>query len=92
MTPRRAARVDANQPAIVAALRAVGASVSLTHRVGGGFPDLCVGFRGKNWILEVKTEKGSLNKMEQDFFRDWRGQRRVVRTPEEALKAIGAIE
>lgn len=42
---RRAARTDANQVEIVSALRAIGCSVSDTSGVGGGFPDLAVGFR-----------------------------------------------
>ncbi len=39
---RRAAKADANQPAIVAALRRCGFHVAHTHQVGGGFPDLVV--------------------------------------------------
>jgi len=89
---RWAAKTDANQAEIVAALRAVGASVFLTHRLGGGFPDLCVGFRNKNVLMEVKIDKGSLNELEQDFFREWRGQRCVVRSVDEALKVIGVAE
>lgn len=37
--PRRKARVDANQSEVVAALRAVGATVQHLHMVGGGCPD-----------------------------------------------------
>ena len=40
---RRAARTDANQAEIVAALRGVGASVQPLHAVGQGCPDLLVG-------------------------------------------------
>lgn len=39
---RYAAHVDANQPAVVAHLRGLGFHVALTHRVGGGFPDMIV--------------------------------------------------
>ncbi len=51
---RRAANVDRNQPEIVAALRAAGATVEYLHAVGGGCPDLLVGYRGANYVLEVK--------------------------------------
>ena len=51
---RRAARADSNQAEIVDALRKVGASVQPIHTVGGGVPDLLVGFRGQNYLFEVK--------------------------------------
>jgi hypothetical protein len=37
-----AAKPDGNQAAIVDALRRLGFHVALTHRLGGGFPDLIV--------------------------------------------------
>lgn len=39
---RRAANVDANQPAIVRALKAAGYHVAHTYQLGRGFPDLVV--------------------------------------------------
>ena len=51
---RTAAKVDSNQADIVAALRQCGATVQLLHQVGGGCPDLLVGFRGQNLLIEVK--------------------------------------
>lgn len=39
-------RVDKNQPEIVKAIRATGASVSHTHSLGHGFPDIVVGVDG----------------------------------------------
>lgn len=51
---RRAAKVDANQPAIVAALREIGATVQPLHTVGQGCPDLLVGYQGKTLLMEVK--------------------------------------
>lgn len=43
---RRRAHTDRNQPAIVAALRGIGATVQPLHAVGQGCPDLLVGYRG----------------------------------------------
>ncbi len=88
-------KADANQAAIVAALRGVGASVALTHPLGGGFPDLTVGFRGVNYLLEVKNLDGKGDRLTDDERRwhdEWRGRVHVVRTVDEALKRIGAIE
>jgi hypothetical protein len=85
----RAAKVDANHNEIVSALRDVGALVFSMAAVGCGFPDLCVGFRRRNYLLEVKGPNGKLNELQQVFHQRWQGQVAVVRTPEEALRAIG---
>ena len=50
----RAKRVDANQSAIVSALRERGAFVQPLHIVGQGVPDLLVIYRGKIHVAEVK--------------------------------------
>jgi len=85
---RRDARTDKNQSEIVRGLKEACRSVVLLHRVGGGVPDLLVGFKGKMWLLEVKIEKGKLNDLQQDFFDTWRGPRPVVvRNLDDALEA-----
>ena len=86
-----ARKVDANQTAIVDALRGVGASVLILSRVGQGCADLAAGFRGFTYFLEVKTDSGKLTPSEQEFMDGWRGHYAIVRTADEALKAIGAI-
>lgn len=93
---RRAARTDANQTDIVDALRDVGASVSVTSMVGSGFPDIVVGYRGINYLMEIKDgskppSKRRLTSDEQEFHDLWRGSVIVVQNVDEALKAIGAI-
>lgn len=89
----RAKRTDANQSAIVAVLREVGATVVDLSAVGKGCPDLLVGFRGVSYLLEVKNVKGR-NKTTADqdvFYAWWRGAPvTIVRTADEALQAIGA--
>lgn len=98
----RAARVDANQPAIVQALRAAGAAVAHTHMVGDGFPDLVVSYhdrttgRDETILLEVKDgskpySAQALTFAEECFHDRWIGRLLVVRTVDEALRAIGAI-
>lgn len=94
---RRAARVDDNQAAIVAALRQAGASVAITSGVGGGFPDLVVGYRGANYLMEVKdgrkpASRWRLTEAEQRFFDDWLGEANVVKSVREALAVLGANE
>ena len=93
---RRAAKVDANQREVVAALRDAGATVQLLHAVGEGCPDLLVGYRGGNYLLEVKDGRKppsaqKLTPQQEIWHRDWRGHRVVVNSPEAALVAIGVI-
>lgn len=91
----RAARVDANAPEIVAALRAVGATVRVIIQ-GTGLPDLLVGYAGETYLLEVKDGKKppsarKLTPDEQKFFDEWTGGPcLVVTSVAEALQAIGA--
>lgn len=93
---RRAARTDANQDAIVTALRAAGASVQPLSAVGKGCPDLLVGFRGSNHLFECKDGRKTpgnrpLTGDQETWIEGWRGAVRVVLSPDEALRAIGAI-
>lgn len=82
------ARKDGNHAEIVAGLKQACRSVIELHRVGGGVPDLLVGFGGKMKLLEVKTKEGKLQKNQVKFFETWRGPRPiVVRNLEEALEA-----
>lgn len=52
---RRAARIDENQPAIVAALEKHGAIVLSLASMGKGVADLLVYFGGRLFLLEVKN-------------------------------------
>ena len=92
---RRAAKVDANQAEIVAALRAVGATVQPLHSVGKGCPDLLVGYRGRNLLIEVKdgAKPPSARKLTPDqieWHATWRGSVAQAKSIEEALALIQA--
>jgi hypothetical protein len=73
---RRAAKVDANQAAIVSALRSAGASVWFI-----GLPvDLLVGFQGRTMLMEIKTLLGKRDPkpspytpLQIAFLAEWRG-------------------
>ena len=93
----KAARADANQPAIVAAWRNVGATVTLLHRVGMGCPDALVGYRGINYLAEIKDgakppSARTLTPLQVDWHRDWRGTVYVVKDVTEALGMLGIGE
>lgn len=88
------ARVDKNQGEIVDALRSVGASVFDLSRFGRGMPDLIVGFRGKNFLIEVKNPQTSygrkgLNLIQTRWVDKWNGDVHIAYTIEDALRAIG---
>jgi hypothetical protein len=87
---RRAARVDANQEAIVSALRAANAYVWII-----GLPvDLLVGYKGHTFLVEVKsTSKKRLTKLQADFFENWGGSTLArIDCPEAALRMIGVVK
>jgi len=87
---RQRGRIDTVQPGIVKALRDLGASVAVTSSLGRGFPDLVVGWRGRNTLLECKTGNANLTGDEADFQMRWAGQITIVRTVEEAVLAVMA--
>lgn len=89
---RHGANVDKTQPPIVAALRKVGASVLHLHQLGLDAPDVLVGFRGKDLLMEIKTPGGKPTDGQLKWHRSWRGRTvAVVYSSEQALIAIGAI-
>jgi hypothetical protein len=59
-----AARVDANQSAIVRTLERMGAGVKDCSRIGGGHPDLEVWWRGQVLYAEVKDGAKSASRRE----------------------------
>lgn len=88
---RRAAHADSTQPAIVSALKAVGAAVlRITCPDRAGVWDLLVGFRGRTFLLEVKGPKTKVSYEQTVLHASWPGgPSYVVRSPEEALAALG---
>ena len=84
-------RVDSNQPEIVATLRGMGCTVQHLHAVGKGVPDLLVGMRGVNVLVEVKTDGNQLNELQEEWHEAWRGQAVIVRTSEQAAELVQSV-
>jgi len=88
---RRAARVDATQAEIVAALRAGGAYVWIS-----GLPlDLIFGFQGKTALVECKTKIGlrkpkpaKHTKLQVEFMREWTGDTVATVTDAEGARRL----
>jgi len=89
MPPRKKAKRDANESQIVDALIAVGASVAQLN--AKDIPDLLVGFRGRNFLIEVKSRYGKLTPGQRQWHENWAGETLVVKTIDDALRGIGAI-
>lgn len=100
-----ARKVDGNQAGIVKALEARGASVETKlSRAGGGVPDLLVGYKGVNLILEVKDPDAplpsnvsandplKLNPAQREWHQNWQGQVHVVFSAEDALAHLDLLD
>jgi hypothetical protein len=79
---------DNNETSIIKALTGVGATVWQLDQPC----DLLVGFRGVNTLMDVKDKGGTLTKDQVLFHEYWRGQIAIVWNPDDALRAIGAIQ
>lgn len=78
------------------ALRAIGASVLDIHDLGHGAPDLLVGFRAQNLLLEVKDgrkppSRRVLTPDEQTFFDNWRGPIYIVYSGVDAVSLVNRM-
>ncbi len=86
-------KIDGNHIQIRDALRKLGYSVLSLANLGGGAPDLLVGGRGINILLEVKNPKQPPSKRgltddEIQFMQEWKGQAAIVTDIQSALDAI----
>jgi len=86
-------RTDDNQEEIVHALLKIGCTVQLLSDVGGGCPDILVGYHGKNYLLEIKDEnkppsQRKLTPAQDVFHGKWRGQKAVVKNIDEAFDVV----
>ena len=97
---RKNARHDDNHSQIVDVLRAHGCSVQAINAAGA--PDLLVGLRGENHLVEVKRPLGvkggvagrDLNPIQRAWHAAWKGSKPwVIRSPGEAVEwVVGRID
>lgn len=67
-------KVDQNQADIVATFMKYGATVQKLDGVGGGCPDLLIGYLGKNILVEVKMPNGTLTDAQWKWHDNWEGE------------------
>ena len=66
----------------------MGATVQILSAVGKGCPDLLVGYKGMNILLEVKTGNGKLTPDQITWPGGWDGRVHICRTPAEAESIV----
>ena len=93
--PRYAAKIDANQPDLVRQIRGLGASVLHTHTLGCGAQDIVVGFRGINYLFEIKdpNKPQSARKLtpdEEKFHMSWRGSIYIIETIDDVVNIFNS--
>lgn len=91
---RRKARTDENQNGIVESLRGIpGVSVHITSQLGDGFVDIIVGYKGVNYLVELKdgNKPPSQRKLTDDeiaWHSKWKGQKAVCNSFDEVFELI----
>jgi hypothetical protein len=86
--------VDGNQSEIVEALRGIPElSVAITSACGNGFPDIVVGYRGFNFMFEIKdpTKPKADQELTDDqkkFHGAWNGQIQKVFSLKEIITTL----
>ena len=94
---RYAKRTDANQSDVVAEFREAlpDASLKVMSGAGDGFPDLAIGWRGVNFLFEVKDPEKcpsarQLTRAQKDLHTEWQGQIAIVHSSGEILALMAA--
>ena len=88
----RYSRADSNHVEVASRLRLhPGVSVFEAQDVGGGFPDLVVGWRARTFLFELKRpgHENELTANERAFHERWRGHAAIATSVEQILDAIG---
>jgi hypothetical protein len=87
-------RTDRNHAEIINALRKIpNLSVFSTHEVGKGFPDIVLGYKGVNYLIEIKDgnkppSARKLTDAELQFHCNWKGQIKIVNNLDEVLNLL----
>ncbi len=87
---RYARKVDNNQSDIIAVLEKAGCEVTDMSVAGNGFTDLFVTRAGIHYPIEIKGRYGKLTPAQVRFHAKHQPVH-TVRTPEQALEAVGLI-
>lgn len=93
-SPYRGGNKDRNHNALVKVFEDLGCSVIETYTMGGGFPDLVLGFVGLTFLVEIKNPETSygrrgLTESQRKMADSWRGGPvTVISTETEAIEFV----
>lgn len=92
----KARKIDANQRRVVKELRQMGCSVAILSAVGDGCPDILVGYRGTNVLMELKDgdkspSRRQLTPDQKEFHDTWHGPLYVVESPAQAVDIMSRV-
>lgn len=94
----RTRKVDSNQAELVKQIRKIpGVSVLHIHVVGKGAPDVIIGYKGKNFLAEIKDpgkfkSQRKLTEDEEKFRNSWCGQVQTVETFDDVIRILKLSE
>jgi len=80
-------RSDSNQIEIIEFCRSIGASVQVISMIDN-FCDLCVGYMGTNYLLEVKGKKTKVTPEQKILHSTWSGKIHVIRSIEDVIAVM----
>ena len=89
-----AKRTDSNHKEILKLCREIpGLSVFSTHEIGKGFPDIVIGYKGFNYLVEIKDGAKSashrkLTDSEVKFHSTWKGLVSIVTNRDDLLTLL----
>ena len=89
------AKTDQNHSALLKQIRKLpNVSVCDLSGAGGGVPDVMLGTKGANLLIEIKRpdvapSASKLNDKQEEWHGEWRGQVAIVRTLDDVLAVLG---
>lgn len=91
---RKFGKIDSNQKAIIQRLREIPSlSVVSIASVGNGIPDIIIGYKNFNYLIELKSSSTSkLTEQEIKFVKGWNGNVAVCYNLDQVLQVIGIDE
>jgi len=95
---RYAKRTDDNHSDVVAEIRSAlhDATVFDASGAGRGFPDLVIGWRGRNYLFEIKDgdkapSARGMTDAQKEFHLSWKGQVHIVHSAAEICATIARM-
>ena len=90
-------RIDANHNELVKIARDMGASVQSLAAVGKGCPDLLIGYKGRNLLVEIKDGRKSpshryLTISESAWHEGWAGEAYVILSTDQMIKLLQSVK